>query len=179
MSGFVIGDLGGIRTPSRQSRNLIFYPVELLGHFAKIRYKSSITIFLKIRSYLIVFIVLLLVTMRSLILILFPFFINAQDLSIGSWKDYQSYNSASYIAEADNQIYCVASGSLFYINKNDNTINRISKITGLSDFEVNQIAYSKELNTIIITYKNGNVDILKNNQIINIPDIKRKEIPTF
>ena len=26
-------DLGGTRTPNRQSRNLIFYPVELLGHF--------------------------------------------------------------------------------------------------------------------------------------------------
>ena len=24
-------DLGGTRTPNRQSRNLIFYPVELLG----------------------------------------------------------------------------------------------------------------------------------------------------
>ena len=26
-------DPEGIRTPNRQSRNLIFYPVELLGHF--------------------------------------------------------------------------------------------------------------------------------------------------
>ncbi len=29
-------DLGGIRTPNRQSRNLIFYPVELLGLKRKI-----------------------------------------------------------------------------------------------------------------------------------------------
>ena len=115
--------------------------------------------------------------MRSLILILFPIFIAAQDASIGSWKNYQSYKSASYIAEADGRIYCVASGGLFYINKSENTINRVSKITGLSDFEVKQIAHSKELNAIIITYKNGNVDILKDNLIINIPDIKRKEIP--
>ena len=26
-------DPEGIRTPNRQSRNLIFYPVELLGHY--------------------------------------------------------------------------------------------------------------------------------------------------
>ena len=25
-------DLGGVRTPNHQSRNLIFYPVELRGH---------------------------------------------------------------------------------------------------------------------------------------------------
>ncbi len=30
------GDLGGIRTPNRQSRNLIFYPVELLSQSTKV-----------------------------------------------------------------------------------------------------------------------------------------------
>ena len=30
-----ICDPGGIRTPNRQSRNLIFYPVELRSHFSK------------------------------------------------------------------------------------------------------------------------------------------------
>ena len=29
------GDPEGIRTPNRQSRNLIFYPVELLGHYLR------------------------------------------------------------------------------------------------------------------------------------------------
>jgi hypothetical protein len=29
----IICDPEGIRTPNRQSRNLIFYPVELLGHY--------------------------------------------------------------------------------------------------------------------------------------------------
>jgi hypothetical protein len=29
-------DLGGVRTPNPQSRNLIFYPVELRGHFYRL-----------------------------------------------------------------------------------------------------------------------------------------------
>ena len=87
-----------------------------------------------------------------------------------------SYNSVSYIAEAENKIYCVASGGLFYLDKNDNTINRMSKVTGLSDIGVKQVAYSEELKVTIITYENCNIDLLKNNQIINISDIKRKEI---
>ena len=32
------------------------------------------------------------------------------------------------------------------------------------------------IDIVIITYKNCNIDLLKNNQIINISDIKRKEI---
>jgi hypothetical protein len=114
--------------------------------------------------------------MKKLILLLFPFFIQAQDVAIGHWKDYLSYNSASYIAEADNKIYCVASGGLFYVNKVDETINRLSKTTGLSDVDVKQVAYSYEFDIVIITYENCNIDLLKNNQIINISDIKRKEI---
>ena len=115
--------------------------------------------------------------MKKLLLLLFPLFIQGQDVGIGNWKDYQSYNSASYIAEADNRIYCVTSGGLFYLNKEDNTINRMSKVTGLSDIGVKQVAYSEELKITIITYENCNIDLIKNNQIINISDIKRKEIP--
>lgn len=114
--------------------------------------------------------------MKKLFLLLFPLFIQGQDVGIGNWKDYQSYNSASYIAEAENKIYCVASGSLFYLDKNDNTINRMSKVTGLSDVGVKQVAYSEELEITVITYTNCNIDLIKTNQIINISDIKRKEI---
>tara|TARA_B100001758_G_scaffold247879_1_gene268048 strand:+ start:28158 stop:30365 length:2208 start_codon:yes stop_codon:yes gene_type:complete len=114
--------------------------------------------------------------MKKLLLLLLPFYIQAQDVAIGHWKDYLSYNSASYIAESKNKIFCVANSGLFYIDKNDETINRLSKITGLSDIGIKQVAFSNDLNILIITYKNCNVDLLKNNQVINISDIKRKEI---
>jgi len=114
--------------------------------------------------------------MKKLFLLFLPLLINAQDVPIGYWKDYQSYTSASYIAEADNKIYCVTNGGLFYINKEDNTINRMSKVTGLSDVEVKHVAYSEELKITVITYENCNIDLIKNNTIVNISDIKRKEI---
>ena len=114
--------------------------------------------------------------MKKLFLLFLPFLINAQDVPIGYWKDYQSYTSASYITEAENKIYCVTNGGLFYINKTDNTINRISKVTGLSDVGIKHVDYSETLKTTVITYENCNIDLIKNNQIINISDIKRKEI---
>ena len=114
--------------------------------------------------------------MRKLLLLLFPLFIQAQDVAIGNWKDYQSYTSASYIAEAGNKIYCVTNGGLFYLNKNDNTLNRMSKVNGLSDIGIKQVAYDAESEITIITYENCNIDLLKNNRIVNVSDIKRKEI---
>ena len=117
--------------------------------------------------------------MKKLLFLLLPLFINAQDVAIGQWKDYLSYNSASYICEAEEKIYCVASDGLFYVNKEDMTINRMSKITGLSDVGVKQIAYSKSLDVTVLTYENCNIDLIKNNKIVNISDIKRKEIAGF
>jgi len=114
--------------------------------------------------------------MKKLFLLFLPLLITAQDVPIGYWKDYQSYTSTSYIAEANNKIYCVTNGGLFYINKEDNTINRMSKVTGLSDIGIKQIAYDLDSKITIITYENCNIDLLKNNTIINISDIKRKEI---
>jgi ligand-binding sensor domain-containing protein len=114
--------------------------------------------------------------MKKLLFLLLPFYSQAQDVPIGNWKDYLSYNSASYIAEADDIIYCVANGGLFFIKKEDKTINRLSKVTGLSDGGVKQVAYSYELAVAIIIYENCNIDLLKGNQIINISDIKRKEV---
>ena len=55
--------------------------------------------------------------MKKLFLLFLPLMINAQDVPIGNWKDYQSYTSARYITEAENKIYCVTNGGLFYINK--------------------------------------------------------------
>ena len=77
-------------------------------------------------------------------------FLTAQSVALGEWKDYLSYNSPTYIAEENNKIYCVSNGGLFYINKNDKTINRLSKVNGLSDIGVKQLAHCYESNTTII-----------------------------
>ncbi len=103
-------------------------------------------------------------------------FLTAQSVALGEWKDYLSYNSPTYIAEENNKIYCVSNGGLFYINKNDKTINRLSKVNGLSDIGVKQLAHCYESNTTIIVYQNCNIDLLKNNYIINLSDIKRKAV---
>ena len=121
-------------------------------------------------------VLLLLYDMKKLILLFFPLYMVSQDVNIGSWKNYLSYNSAAHISEANNKIYCVASEGLFYINKEDFSINRLSKINGLSDLEIKYVAFANDDDITIVVYKNCNIDLIKNGQIINISDIKRKEI---
>ena len=114
--------------------------------------------------------------MKKLLLLFLPFFLHGQNVPIGTWKNYLAYNSASYIAEGKDRIYCVANGGLYFIQKEDESINRLSKITGLSDVGVKQAAYCEDNDIVLIAYENCNIDLLINNHIINISDIKRKGV---
>ncbi|MBT7895461.1 MAG: T9SS type A sorting domain-containing protein [Flavobacteriales bacterium] len=114
--------------------------------------------------------------MKVILLVLLPLITFTQDVPIGYWKDYLSYNEPKEVTIANERVYCVASGGLFYYNTNDNSINRVSKVNGLSDNEVEKIKFNNYNNTLVITYKNCNIDFLKDDVIINISDIKRKEI---
>ena len=52
----------------------------------------------------------------------------------------------------------------------------LNKITGLSDVGVAAMNYDSENNIIIISYHNTNIDLIKNDEIVNIADIKDKFI---
>ena len=88
------------------------------------------------------------------------FFANAQLTPIGSWRDHLPYHNSTFLAEMENKIYCVTESGLFYFDKSDNTINRMSKVNGLSDVEVVKVAYNAESKTLVIAYKNANIDLL-------------------
>ncbi len=111
-----------------------------------------------------------------LLLFFSPFLVKAQLTSIGSWRDHLPYHNATFVIEVENNIYCVTESGLFYFNKADQTINRISKVNGLSDTEVTKVAYQSQSKTLLIAYKNCNIDLIKDGQIINISDIKQKPI---
>lgn len=101
---------------------------------------------------------------------------SAQQLAIGQWRDHLPYNKAIRIAEAPDKVYCATPYAVFSYDKSDQSIERISKATGLSDVGVSTITYHPSLNLLIIAYFNGNIDLYGNDGVININDIKRSLI---
>lgn len=91
------------------------------------------------------------------------------------WQDHLPYHHTISVATANHLVYCATPYSLFYLDKNTNQINRLSKINGLSDFGISCIDYNEAANTLLIAYTNANIDLIKNNTIINIPDIKQAQ----
>ena len=111
------------------------------------------------------------------LIILFAFVsTKGQNIPTYSWQEHLSFQNAKCIVEVENNIYCATENGLFYYNKDDYTISRLNKINGLSDVGISSLAYDKENKIVIIAYNNTNIDLIKNESVVNITDIKLKEI---
>ncbi len=100
-----------------------------------------------------------------------------QGIAIGEWRDHLPYNNCVSITEGDGIIYCATKYSVFSFDKSDNSLKRMSKVNYLSDIGVTRVAYHKTLKVLVVTYSNGNIDLVENTTVTNISDIKRKTIP--
>lgn len=100
----------------------------------------------------------------------------AQQVPVGQWRDELPYTLCNSVTDAGDKVYASTPYAVFYVNKEDFSVARITKINGLSDIGISCINYNKTYHTLVIAYTNANIDLIKDNTIINISDIKRKPI---
>lgn len=100
----------------------------------------------------------------------------AQEIPIGTWRSHLPFQSIISVVEVDNIIYGATREALLYFNKTDNSLNRLSKVEGLSDVGISRLAASEERKTLIVAYTNGNIDLINQGQVYNVSDIKRSNI---
>lgn len=114
---------------------------------------------------------------------LFPFLLllclniplNAQ-IAVGQWRDHLPYQNGLMVADAGDLVYYAGEDGLISYHKADGDIERLSKVEGMSDISYAAIAYSASNKTLVVAYKNTNLDLIQNNRIINIPDIRDRPI---
>jgi streptogramin lyase len=99
---------------------------------------------------------------------------NAQSIAIGQWREHLPYTSVISVAQGEDIIYAATPYSIFAYNKADNSIQRLNKINGLSDHSISTIGYHPSYKALFVAYNNTNLDIIINNKITNVPDIKNK-----
>ena len=100
----------------------------------------------------------------------FPFF-TQNNFSVETWRDHLPYSNATEIAQVGDLIYASTPYSLVQLNMNTNEITRFSKVNGLSETGIAEIVGSTAHNTLVIGYNSSNIDLIKNEKIINISAI--------
>jgi hypothetical protein len=120
--------------------------------------------------------------MRKYQLTLLLFFIFAtvlsaqSDLKIYQWKSHLPYPIGKSITQSSSKIYYAGPYAIFSIDKQDNSLEFLTKIEGLSDVKMSVLKYAPEHETLIATYANSNIDLIKPDGIINLPDVKNFDI---
>ena len=95
----------------------------------------------------------------------------------GSWEIYTSYNDITEIEPAGNQVFALASNGLFSYHIKNGSVTTYDKANTLSDFDINHIAWNKNTKKLVITYTNGNIDLLDTNgNVVNVPDLYQKSM---
>ncbi len=101
----------------------------------------------------------------------------SQGIGIGEWRMHTPLNKISHITGGDGKIYGASSSGVLYYDTEDNSLNKLTKVEGLTGSNVADIEYDKGNHCLVIAYANTNVDFIKDNLIINISSIVHSNIP--
>lgn len=98
--------------------------------------------------------------------------VQAQLKPFGTWTDHLPYRSATSITKIDKTIVCATESGIFFYNTEDFSIETYSKVNSLNDVVVSKIAYSNKYKTLIVAYNTGNIDLIIDGNVSNLPFIK-------
>lgn len=105
-------------------------------------------------------------------------FATAQEgISIGNWRTHLPYQKVIAVEPVGSKVYAATQYELFYYDTQDNSINILNKINGLSDIGISTMRYNTSQRKLFVAYTNANVDLIdKDGNIHNMSDIKDKNI---
>ncbi len=92
---------------------------------------------------------------------------------VGKWRDHYSYIQGKQTAASASRLFLAANNGIFWHNPQEGSIGKLSTVNGLSDVGVSAIGYSPFQKMLMVGYENGNIDIVLDNKIVNLPYISQ------
>lgn len=92
------------------------------------------------------------------------------------WRTHLAYSSVDEVERMNDKIYALSNSALFSVNTQTDEIEYYSRLTGLHAATIDHIAYNKALNKLLLTYQNGQLDVIDSNERVhNISDLYLKQ----
>ena len=103
-------------------------------------------------------------------------FCSLAQIGVGEWRSHLPYAHAIDIAFTGEKVYAATEQALFYYDLNSRSLDKLTKVNALSDIGISAIGFDDLTGNLLVAYNNGNIDLLKDNNIFNLADIKRKPL---
>ena len=111
--------------------------------------------------------------LTTLFFVVIGIFFSGEVMS-NNWHSYLSYYQVIAVAQSDKKIFAANELGLFSYNLSNKSFEKKSRVEGLSDSGISAITWSVSTGALLVGYSNGNLDLLSENRILNLPDIKLK-----
>ncbi len=96
------------------------------------------------------------------------------EIAVGQWRTHFSFAAADRLAIGNGRIYVTANGKLFSYDLEDESIETYTPLDGLHGNDIQFISFNQETQTLLILYRDGNIDLICRDIIYNLPDYKKK-----
>jgi hypothetical protein len=103
---------------------------------------------------------------------LFAVSASAQEIPMGTWRIHNSYNSIHTISFSNTNVYAASANGVMIFNRADNSLGTFTKLDGLSSAGITQVAVDPAREQLLVTYADGNIDIVKASELINFSRLK-------
>lgn len=95
-----------------------------------------------------------------------------QDIPVGTWRQHVSFFDIHSISVTPGNVYAAADNGVMIVDIADESIKTLTKLDGLSSINITQVSFDPARDQLLITYADGNIDIIRNNAIINFNTLK-------
>ncbi len=95
---------------------------------------------------------------------------------VEGWRVHPSFATNNCIEEVEDKIFVGNNTAMYSLIKNNNEIEILSRVNGLSDVNIQFIKYHQSSKTLIIGYDNLNIDLIQDGRVYNLPDVLNKVI---
>jgi ligand-binding sensor domain-containing protein len=92
-------------------------------------------------------------------------------IPIGTWRTHLNYSQAKTLALAEGRVFVATGHSIFYLDIEEGSINRMTKSDGISEVSVTALGYEYQSGSLFLGSANGNIDIIRGNRVSNINSI--------
>lgn len=99
--------------------------------------------------------------------------VNGQEASrIGDWGTLLPLLYGPSVTQSPDHIYYSSDQSLLVINKESGEHQQLSKVDGLSGADLTFVKFNETSGSLVISYQNANIDVIKNGRIYNFNQIR-------
>ena len=97
--------------------------------------------------------------------------LTGQTDSLGQWHSLQSFSRGTYVTESPESIIYTTGNAIFYLDKADLSITRLTRTDGLAGGRIHLVKYHEPTATLIIVYENSTIDLLRNGRFTTLRQI--------